>query len=243
MVNEKKTLIELIDIKKEYHSEGVVTKVLHGVNLKINKGEYIAIVGRSGSGKSTLMNIIGFLDRPTSGVYNFKDKDVSELEDDQLAEMRNSEIGFIFQTFNLLPRTSVIDNIKLPLIYSKKKKDKIKLAKQAAKAVGLEHRLNYMSNQLSGGEKQRVAIARALVNEPSVILADEPTGNLDSKTGQKIMEAIQDLYEKGNTIIMVTHEKYTAEYAERIVTLKDGLILKDDKNHRRRNAKVEVLQK
>ncbi len=238
----KKALIELTDIKKEYVTEEVVTKVLHGINLTIKEGEFLGIMGPSGSGKSTLMNIIGFLDRLTSGKYKFKGKDVSKLDDDQLAEMRNSEIGFIFQTFNLLPRTNVLDNVKLPLIYSKKK-NKIELAKKAVEAVGLTKRISNLSNQLSGGEKQRVAIARALVNEPSLILADEPTGNLDSKTGQKIMELIEDLNEKGHTVILVTHERYTAEHADRIIKIKDGLIVEDYKNHVRRRAKDGELVK
>lgn len=237
MAKSKKPLIEMIDIKKEYQNEDVVTKVLHGINITINEGEFVAIMGPSGSGKSTLMNLIGFLDRPTSGKYNFKGKDVSKLSDDELADMRNSEIGFVFQSFNLLPRTSVLDNVKLPLIYSAKKGNKIEMAKKAATAVGLEHRMNYLSNQLSGGEKQRVAIARALVNEPSLILADEPTGNLDSKTGQKIMELVEDLYDEGHTIILVTHEKYTAEYADRIINVRDGLAIQDGHNHTRRSVK------
>lgn len=227
----------MIDITKEYHNEDIVTKVLHGINITINQGEFVAIMGPSGSGKSTLMNIIGFLDRPTAGKYKFKGKDVSQLSDDDLADMRNNEIGFVFQSFNLLPRTTVIDNIKLPLIYSKKKGNKLAMAKKAAVAVGLEHRMNYLSNQLSGGEKQRVAIARALVNEPSLILADEPTGNLDSKTGGKIMELIEDLYDEGHTIILVTHEKYTAEYAERIIMVRDGIAMQDNHDHARRSAK------
>ena len=239
---EKKTLIELTDIKKEYVTGEVVTKVLHGINLTIKAGEFIAVMGPSGSGKSTLMNIIGYLDRPTSGKYKFKGKDSSKLDDDELAEMRNSEIGFIFQTFNLLPRTNVLDNVKLPLIYSKKK-NKIELAKKAVEAVGLKERMGNLSNQLSGGEKQRVAIARALVNEPSLILADEPTGNLDSKTGQKIMELIEALNKKGHTVILVTHERYTAEHADRIIKIKDGLIVEDYRNHIRRNARDGELIK
>jgi len=239
---EKKALIELTDIKKDYVTEEVVTKVLHGINLTIKQGEFVGIMGPSGSGKSTLMNIIGFLDRPTSGKYKFKGKDASKLDDDELAEMRNSEIGFIFQTFNLLPRTNVLDNVKLPLIYSKKK-NKIELAKKAVEAVGLTKRIGNLSNQLSGGEKQRVAIARALVNEPSLILADEPTGNLDSKTGQKIMELVEDLNDKGHTVILVTHERYTAEHADRIIKIKDGLIVEDYKNHVRRKARDGELIK
>jgi len=242
MQKSKTPLIDFIDIKKQYETEEVVTKVLHGISLKIKAGEFVAIKGPSGSGKSTLMNIIGFLDKPTSGTYKFKGKDVSKLNDNQLAEMRNSEVGFIFQTFNLLPRTTVLDNVKLPLIYSQKT-NQLALAKKAIDAVELTHRINYLSNQLSGGEKQRVAIARALVNEPSIILADEPTGNLDSKTGQKIMELIEDLNDKGHTIILVTHEKYTAEHADRIISLKDGLITEDVHNHVRRRTKDGELIK
>lgn len=222
----EKTLINLKGIKKDYVNEDVVTQVLKGIDLEIKAGEFVAIMGPSGSGKSTLMHVMGFLDKPTAGKYFFKGKDVSNLSDDELAEIRNEEIGFIFQAFNLLQRTSVLDNVRLPLTYSKKKFDKEKVIK-AIKSVALYHRLNNLSNQLSGGEKQRVAIARALVNEPSIIFADEPTGNLDSKSGKQIMEILQDLNEAGKTIILVTHEKYTAEHAARIIKIVDGEIVDD----------------
>ncbi|MFC1598904.1 ABC transporter ATP-binding protein [Patescibacteria group bacterium] len=222
----KTTLIKLTDICKDYVNEEVVTCVLKGVNLEIAEGEFVAIMGPSGSGKSTLMHIMGFLDKITKGKYQYKGKDVSNLEDDELAEIRNNDVGFVFQAFNLLQRTSVFENVKLPLVYSPKKieaKDVI----AAIKSVGLYHRINNLSNQLSGGEKQRVAIARALVNQPSIIFADEPTGNLDSNTGKQIMEILQDLNEEGKTIILVTHEKYTAEHARRIVKIIDGNIVDD----------------
>jgi putative ABC transport system ATP-binding protein len=223
---DKKNLIKLTDLKKDYVNDEVVTSVLKGIDLEIAQGEFVAIMGPSGSGKSTLMHIMGFLDKLTSGKFLFKGKDVSNLSDDELAEIRNEEVGFIFQAFNLLQRTSVYDNVRLPLSYSSKKFDKNKVI-MAIKSVGLYHRLNNLSNQLSGGEKQRVAIARALVNDPSIIFADEPTGNLDSKSGKQIMEILQDLNDKGKTIILVTHEKYTAEHARRILKIMDGEITED----------------
>lgn len=234
----KNLLIKLEKIEKDYTNEEVVTRVLKGVNLEIAQGEFVAVMGPSGSGKSTLMHILGFLDKPTAGRYLFKGKDVSNLADDELAEIRNEEVGFIFQAFNLLQRTSVYDNVKLPLTYSSKKFDKNKVT-SAIKSVGLYHRLNNLSNQLSGGEKQRVAIARALVNDPSIIFADEPTGNLDSKSGKQIMEILQDLNEDGKTIILVTHEKYTAEHARRIIKIVDGEIVDDYQVKERLIAKLE----
>ena len=232
----KQILFDIKDLRKEFDSDGVITKVLHGINLDIYKGEFIAIMGPSGSGKSTLMHILSFLDRPTSGKFLFKEKNITEFDDEKLAQLRNTEIGFVFQQFNLLPRTSVFDNVKLPLTYSKKvlDKNKEKLVNDAIESVGLEHRKNNLSNQLSGGEKQRVAIARALVNDPEVIFADEPTGNLDSKSGAQVMEIFEDLSERNKTIILVTHEQYTAEYAERIIKLKDGNIISDSRDHKRR---------
>lgn len=221
-----KPLIKLVDLDKDYVNEEIVTHVLKQINLSIDQGEFVAIMGPSGSGKSTLMHVLGFLDKLTSGKYYFKGTEVSNLDDDQLAEIRNEEVGFIFQAFNLLQRTSVFDNVKLPLLYSKKKVNNNNII-AAIKAVGLYHRLNNLSNQLSGGEKQRVAIARALVNQPSIIFADEPTGNLDSKTGKQIMEILQDLNEQGKTIILVTHEQYTAEHARRIIKIVDGNIISD----------------
>lgn len=231
-------LIKFVDIQKQYINEDVVTNVLNGIDVEIFSGEFVAIMGPSGSGKSTMMHIMGFLDKPTTGDYLFKGKNISKLDEDELAGIRNREVGFIFQAFNLLQRTSVFDNVKLPLIYSDKKFSDDNVIK-AIKSVGLYHRINNLSNQLSGGEKQRVAIARALVNEPSIIFADEPTGNLDSKSGKQIMEVLQDLNEEGKTIILVTHEKYTAEHAKRIISVIDGRVVKDYKVEKRLIARQE----
>jgi len=220
-------LIELNNITKQFQTGEVVTDVLHGLSFNIDQGEFVAIMGPSGSGKSTLMHILGLLDRPTGGSYVLEEREVEKLDDNQLAFLRNEKIGFVFQAFNLLPRTSVLDNVKLPLQYSRKKMDADKRAQEVLASVGLEHRLNYYSNQISGGEKQRVAIARALVNSPSVIFADEPTGNLDSKSGVQIMDILQKLNQQGNTIILVTHETFTAEHAKRIIRLIDGEITDD----------------
>lgn len=235
-------MIKIKELHKQFQTDEVITKVLHGLNFEIKKGEFIAIMGPSGSGKSTLMNILGFLDKTTSGEYVFKNENITKFDDDKLAHLRNAEIGFVFQQFNLLPRTSVLENVMLPLTYSKKiaKQDKIKKATKAVHAVGLEHRINNLSNQLSGGEKQRVAIARALVNDPEIIFADEPTGNLDSKSGEQIMQILNDLNKQGKTVILVTHEQYTAEYAKRIIKLKDGKIVSDERvAHRRKNGLVK----
>ncbi len=238
-------LIEVKNLKKIYGDKEIKTEALKGVSFIIEKGEFVAIMGPSGSGKSTLMHIMGFLDRPTSGIYKFKGKSIDEYTDDQLAEIRNSEMGFVFQTFNLLPRSTVYENVRLPLIYNNqiKRKEQRKLILKAIKAVGLEKRINHFSNQLSGGEQQRVAIARAIVLSPSVIFADEPTGNLDSKSGQQIMEIFQELNEKGHTIVLVTHESYTAKHAKRIIQLKDGMILSDKIIKDRVFAKNGVLRK
>lgn len=223
-------LIQVKNLKKQYENEEIITKVLHGLDFEISKGEFVAIMGPSGSGKSTLMHILGFLDKPSSGEFMFANKNIQDLTDDEMAETRNFDIGFIFQSFNLLPRTSVYDNVKLPLLYSKLPAvEHDKYVRDAVEAVGLTHRISNLSNQLSGGEKQRVAIARALVNNPSIIFADEPTGNLDSKTGGQIMKILQDLNEMEKTIILVTHEKYTAEHAKRIIYMKDGNIHSDSK--------------
>ncbi len=235
-------LIKVENLKKQFENEEVITKVLHGLDFEIKKGEFIAIMGPSGSGKSTLMHILSFLDKPSSGKYFFEGVDVGELDDDQLADMRLSEIGFVFQAFNLLPRTSVLDNVLLPMLYMKMSKhERLEEAKRVIEAVGLSHRINNLSNQLSGGEKQRVAIARALVNNPAVIFADEPTGNLDSKSGLQVMKIIQDLnLKQGHTIILVTHEKYTAEHAERIIFMRDGLIESDKKVENRIFAEGQI---
>lgn len=229
-------LIEVKDLKKDYVNDEVITPVLHGVSFDIHEGEFVAIMGPSGSGKSTLMHILGFLDNLTSGQFFFKGRDVSNLDEDELARIRNEEVGFVFQAFHLLPKTSVYNNVKLPLLYDKAKDDDIKV-KSAIKAVGLEHRINNFSNQLSGGEKQRVAIARALVNNPSIIFADEPTGNLDSKSGNAIMEILEGLNDLGHTIILVTHETDTAKHAKRIIKIVDGLIAEDYEVNDRRRAK------
>lgn len=237
-------LIELKDLKKEFHNEEVVTKVLHGISFEVAKGEFISIMGPSGSGKSTLMHILGFLDRPTSGTYKFNSHNVTNLDDNQLAKLRNEEIGFVFQAFNLLPRTSVLDNVKLPMIYRHDRTlNAHKRATEVLESVGLGHRLEFLTNQISGGEKQRVAIARALVNEPAIIFADEPTGNLDSKSGTQIMQLLQNLNEAGNTIILVTHETYTSEHAKRIIKIKDGVIEDDYKVKNRRMARDGELLK
>ena len=222
-------LIELKKIVKNYDNGGVVTRVLRDVDLFVEEGEFVAIMGPSGSGKSTLMHIIGFLDRPTSGEYFFDGEDIKDFTDDELARIRNSRIGFVFQSFNLLPRTSVLDNVLLPLQYSTNKVNSLHKAKEALKAVGLSERLDFMSNQISGGQKQRVAIARALVCDPKVIFADEPTGNLDSKSGSTVMSILESLHKSGRTIILVTHDMNVALHSDRIITIRDGEIISDKK--------------
>jgi len=221
------SLITVEDLTKDYVNDGLVTPVLRGMSFQIEPGEFVAIMGPSGSGKSTLMHILSFLDRPTSGAYTFEGKDTKEFSDEDLANLRNGRVGFVFQSFHLLARTSVLDNVKLPLVYGTKKNQDA-LAKQALASVGLSHRLDFFTNQISGGEKQRVAIARALVCDPAVIFADEPTGNLDSKSGNTVMRILQELNDAGHTIILVTHETDTANHAKRILRIKDGILVADE---------------
>ena len=224
-------MIETTKIARMYRMGTEVVHALDSITMSIDKGEYVAFMGPSGSGKSTLMNIIGCLDTPTSGTYVLNNQDVSHLSENDLAEIRNKEIGFVFQTFNLLPRASSLDNVALPLIYAGYGKyDREEKAMEALESVGLGDRAKHKSNELSGGQRQRVAIARALVNNPSIILADEPTGNLDSKTSYDIMDLFQKLHDGGNTIIMVTHEDDISHYAHRIIKLRDGLIESDEIN-------------
>lgn len=224
----EKTIIKISDIKRSFLLGTEEIQVLKGINLEIEKGDYVALMGPSGSGKSTLMNILGCLDTPTSGTYILNDKDVSKLTDNQLAEIRNKEIGFVFQTFNLLPRTTAIDNVALPMIYAgKSKNERTQRAEEVLSQVGLQDRMDHHPNQLSGGQRQRVAVARALVNNPSIILADEPTGNLDTKTSIEIMALFDQIHKKGNTIILVTHEEDIAAHAHRIIRLRDGVIESD----------------
>lgn len=236
-------MIEARDLKKEYRNDSVVTTALAGVSFNVKEGEFVAIMGPSGSGKSTLMHIMGFLDRPTSGTYRFREKSIDDLTDNELARVRNKQFGFVFQAYNLLARTSVFENVRLPLLYSgfsfQKEKE---MTEKALEDVGLTHRLNHRPNQLSGGEQQRTAIARAIVNRPLVIFADEPTGNLDSKSGQQIMDILQKLNDKGHTIILVTHERYTAEMAKRIIQIIDGKIVSDEKVSHRRYAKDGLIK-
>jgi putative ABC transport system ATP-binding protein len=221
-------VIEIEGVTKLYKMGSEIIHALNGVSLKIHRNEYLAIMGPSGSGKSTLMNMLGCLDTPTAGLYEFNGKNVAHMVDDELAEIRNREIGFVFQTFNLLPRSNALHNVELPLIYAGvRKAERLEQARQALTNVGLGERMFHKPNELSGGQRQRVAIARALVNKPSIILADEPTGNLDSKTGEEIMALFEQLYEQGNTIIVVTHEEDIALHARRVVRLRDGLIESD----------------
>ena len=224
-------IIEVKDISRHYSVGKQTVKALDSITVDIKRNEYVSFMGASGSGKSTLMNIIGCLDSPTGGSYKLNNKDVSNMTENELADIRNKEIGFVFQTFNLLPRASALDNVSLPLVYAGySSSDRKELAMSALKDVDLVDRATHKPNELSGGQRQRVAIARALVNNPSIILADEPTGNLDSKTSYSIMDLFSDLHEKGNTIIMVTHEEDIAKYSKRTVRLSDGLISSDKKN-------------
>ena len=225
------TLINLSSIYKIYNVGGEEVRALDGVDLTINNNEYLAIMGPSGSGKSTMMNMIGCLDSPTSGIYEFEGEKVHIMDDGQLASIRNRKIGFVFQTFNLLPKASALHNVEIPLVYANIRKEKrIEMASEALKSVGLEDRMHHKPNELSGGQRQRVAIARALVNNPSIILADEPTGNLDSKSGHEILAIFDDLHAQGNTIILVTHEDDIAKHAKRTIRLFDGKIIEDIKN-------------
>ncbi len=228
----KKKVIHLENIIKNYKIGTQVVRALRSVSLDIYKGEYVAIMGASGSGKSTLMNIIGCLDTPTAGTYILNDRDVSHLSDNELAEIRNSEIGFVFQVFNLLPRNSALENVMLPLVYAGvRKQERKSRAISTLTDVGLVDRMDHKPNELSGGQRQRVAIARALVNKPSILLADEPTGNLDSTISTEIMKLFSDIHKMGNTLIMVTHEQNIAEHAHRIIRLKDGELESDEINH------------
>lgn len=222
------SIIHLEEIHKSYFMGKQAVNVLKGVSLDIRKNEYVALMGPSGSGKSTLMNILGCLDSPTSGIYVLNGQDVSKMQDDSLAEVRNQEIGFVFQQFNLLPRMSALENVALPLVYAGvPKKQRLEQAMEVVKKVGLEDRSHHRPNELSGGQCQRVAIARALVNNPSIILADEPTGNLDTKTSIEIMDMFNAIHEGGNTVVLVTHEEDIARYAHRVVRLRDGKIESD----------------
>jgi len=226
----QKTLISVKNLEKMFDDEGGKTYALRGVSFDINKGEFLSILGPSGSGKSTLLHILSFLDKSTGGEYLFEGRGAEDFSEDELAHLRNKKIGFVFQSFNLLPKTTVLDNVILPLYYSDVEENKWDdLARQAIESVGLTHRINHETQQLSIGEKQRVSIARALVTDPEIIFADEPTGNLDSKSGGQIMDIIKKLYNKGKTIILITHETYTAEYAERIIRIKDGKVESDKK--------------
>jgi putative ABC transport system ATP-binding protein len=225
-------VIQIRNMRKAYDLGRIQVVALAGLDLDVHKNEYVAIMGPSGSGKSTLMNIIGCLDTPTSGDYYLAGEAVAEMDDDSLALIRNREIGFIFQSFNLLPRTSILRNVELPLVYSgAPREERIERARIALEKVGLADRIEHQPNELSGGQRQRVAIARALVNEPSILLADEPTGNLDSHTGQEILALFEDLYRLGHTILMVTHEDDVAGHARRCVRLRDGLIESDEPIH------------
>ena len=223
-------MIEVNDLKKEYFEGETTTRALRGVTFSIQKGEFVSIMGPSGSGKSTLLHILSFLDRPTGGSYKFQNKSIDEMTDKELAQVRNKDMGFVFQSFNLLSRLTVYDNVEIPLLYSDIPPGKRKtLVKEAVQSVGLEEKLYIEAGKLSGGQKQRVAIARALVTDPNVIFADEPTGNLDSQSGLQVMEILESLNDKGRTVVLVTHETQTAEFADRIIKIKDGMIESDKK--------------
>ncbi len=224
----KDLIIDIKDIKRDFKLGSETVRVLKGVHLEIEKGDYVALMGPSGSGKSTLMNILGCLDTPSSGKYYLDGQDVSSLKQDQLAHIRNKQIGFVFQTFNLMPRTTALDNVALPMVYAgRSKQDRDTRAKEVLTQVGLQDRMDHQPNQLSGGQRQRVAVARALVNDPAIILADEPTGNLDSKTSVEIMALFDAIHQAGNTVVLVTHEEDIAAHAHRIIRLRDGIIESD----------------
>ncbi len=223
-------VIKIRNITRDFPLGNEVVKVLKGIDLDIARGEYVALMGPSGSGKSTLMNLLGCLDTPTSGSYELNGKDVSNMTDDELADIRNKEIGFVFQTFNLLPRTTALENVALPMVYAGASKSaRTQRAEEVLKDVGLADRMDHKPNQLSGGQRQRVAVGRALVNKPSIILADEPTGNLDSKTSEEIMNLFNDIHKAGNTVILVTHEEEIADHAHRVIRLRDGVVESDIK--------------
>lgn len=227
----KEAIISLKQIKRDFAMGDQIVKVLKGIDLEIYRNEYVALMGPSGSGKSTMMNLLGCLDTPTAGQYILNGQDVSKLTDDELADIRNKEIGFVFQTFNLLPRSTALDNVALPLVYAgKNKSERTKRAVEVLQSVGLGDRMDHRPNQLSGGQRQRVAVARALVNNPSIILADEPTGNLDSKTSIEIMKLFDEIHQAGNTVIVVTHEEDIARHCKRIIRMVDGLIASDEAN-------------
>src|SRR6266487_2322220 len=242
-MNNNGAVVKLVDVHKTYHTGEMEVNAVRGVSLEIHRAEFVALMGASGSGKSTLMNILGCLDRPTSGHYLLDDADVSGLDRDRLADIRNRKIGFVFQNFNLLPRTSARENVELPLLYSAQRLTNAQLREKADRvltSVGLEGRQDHHPSQLSGGQQQRVAIARALVNDPEVVLADEPTGNLDSRTSVEIMGIFQQLNDRGITIVMVTHEADIAAYARRNVIMRDGIVLNDSAVTRRLDAQTEL---
>lgn len=236
-------MISVTDLKKDYADDGTITSALRGVSFKIEKGEFVSVIGSSGSGKSTLLHILSFLDRPTGGRYAFFGKSIDDMTDIELAEVRNKEMGFVFQSFNLLSRITVYENVEIPLLYSTVPvSHRKKIIEHAVRSVGLEEKLFIEAGKLSGGQKQRVAIARALVNDPNVIFADEPTGNLDSQSGAQVMDILDDLNNKGHTVILVTHETYTAEFADRIIRLKDGMIESDTPVGRSNRKKGEFFK-